>query len=124
MAAKTQKSASSSETISEMLENETRYGAGGVAANIAKAHASGMTEQAFRADYPLVAGMIDNMPAAAPGDVFIRITAKTAGFRRGGMSHPAAPTEHRFVDFPVDLDQLEAILGEAELVVEFTHKDD
>ncbi|WP_455270310.1 hypothetical protein [Rhizobium herbae] len=124
MAAKTPKSASANETISGVLGDEATHEGNGIAAKISEAHASGMSEAAFRKDYPLVAKMIDTMPVASPGDIFIRITAKTAGFRRGGMSHPATPTEHRFVDFPVDLDQLEAILGEAELVVEFTDKDD
>lgn len=124
MAPKTQKSASLTETVSDLVGGEATHEANGIAANIAKAHASGMTEEAFRAGYPLIAKMIDNMPAANPGDIFIRITAKTAGFRRGGMSHPATSTDHRFIDFPVDLDQLEAILGEPELVVDFTAKDD
>lgn len=45
----------------------------------------------------------------------IRITSKVAGFRRGGIAHPAQ-ADHPIRTFTPD--QLEAILGEANLTVE------
>ncbi len=46
----------------------------------------------------------------------IRITAKTAGFRRCGLAHPAAPTEYQDDHFTKD--QLVEMEAEPELLVE------
>ncbi|MGQ0529991.1 MAG: HI1506-related protein [Panacagrimonas sp.] len=46
----------------------------------------------------------------------LRITSKIAGFRRAGMAHAAAPTDHAIEKFTAD--QIEALKGEAMLTVE------
>jgi len=46
----------------------------------------------------------------------VRITARSAGFRRGGIAHPTEPTLYA-ADFFTD-DQLEAMRQERELIVE------
>lgn len=46
----------------------------------------------------------------------IKITAKRAGFRRGGMAHPASPTLH--ADDAFTPEQLQALEAEPMLVVE------
>ncbi|MEW6595655.1 MAG: HI1506-related protein [Thermodesulfobacteriota bacterium] len=46
----------------------------------------------------------------------IRITAKTDGFRRCGIAHPAAPTE--YPDDHFGKEELKALAGEPELTVE------
>ncbi|MBP1852690.1 HI1506-related protein [Rhizobium halophytocola] len=47
----------------------------------------------------------------------VRISARRDGFRRAGMSHPKAATDHPPTTFTED--QLELLLGEPNLVVEF-----
>lgn len=52
----------------------------------------------------------------------LRITAKVDGFRRAGMAHPAAATDH-----PIDSlteDQIKALKGEPMLVVEEAEVED
>lgn len=46
----------------------------------------------------------------------IRITAKTDGFWRCGVAHPATPTNHK--DDRFDADQLTRLKAEAELIVQ------
>lgn len=46
----------------------------------------------------------------------LRITARIAGFRRAGVSHPAAPVDHEAGRFSAD--ELAALRAEPALVVE------
>lgn len=71
--------------------------------------------------YPLMVAALRKLETegADPRKVVLRVTAKTAGFRRGGISHPATPTDHPLSDFR-DPDVIEAILAEIELVAEIT----
>lgn len=50
------------------------------------------------------------------GGFDLRITARRDGFRRGGISHPAAPTPRRSEDFTAG--QLALIRAEPMLLVE------
>lgn len=78
------------------------------------------TEAEMRSKFPRLAAAIDAW-RTRHGDAkvaAVRITAKRDGFRRAGMSHTAAPTDHpadRFAD-PALIEQL---LDEPNLVVEF-----
>lgn len=57
----------------------------------------------------------DGAPAAKVAGRKIRIASRIEGFRRGGIAHPAAPTDHDVTEFSVD--ELAAILAEPTLIV-------
>ncbi|WP_085025588.1 hypothetical protein [Ensifer aridi] len=56
---------------------------------------------------------------ADPRKAVLRVSAKAAGFRRGGISHPAEQTDRPLSDFR-DPAQLEAILAEPALAASIT----
>lgn len=71
----------------------------------------------FERDFPRTAELLGDWRATEGHDhPALRVTSKVAGFRRGGMAHPAEPVDH-----PVGLlqpHQIEAFLDEPMLVVE------
>ncbi len=72
------------------------------------------SEEDFKKNYPLTFAMMsDHHEITQP---VLRVTPKTGGFRRGGFSHPAGTTEYPALSLGPA--QIEAILGEPELVVE------
>ncbi|MCK3776465.1 hypothetical protein MZK49_06950 [Ensifer sesbaniae] len=78
-------------------------------------------EEEYQKRFPLTLAALKKLEAedADPSKIVLRVTAKSAGFRRGGMSHPATATDHPLSDFR-DPAVIEAILSEAELVAEIT----
>lgn len=80
-----------------------------------------LAEEEFQKRFPLTLAALKKLEAedADPRKLVLRVTAKTAGFRRGGISHPATATDHPLSDFQ-DPAAIEAILTEAELVAEIT----
>jgi len=63
-----------------------------------------------------VAAAVAEEEKTSAGDMAIRITAKTDGFRRCGVAHPATPT-----DYPADAfsdDDMTILENEPRLVVE------
>ncbi|WP_429813560.1 hypothetical protein [Ensifer sp. B1-9] len=78
-------------------------------------------EEEFQKRFPLTFAALRKLDAegADPRKIVLRVTAKAAGFRRGGISHPASPTDHPLSDFR-DPAAIEAILSETELVAEIT----
>ncbi|MFD1330253.1 hypothetical protein [Mycoplana ramosa] len=75
-----------------------------------------MSEETFRARYPLTAELIDRLSPFGKTAWVLRVTSKQAGFRRGGFAHPAEPVDHDLAQLHPD--QVEAILGEPMLVAE------
>ncbi|MGX1259802.1 hypothetical protein [Sinorhizobium fredii] len=75
----------------------------------------------FQKRFPLTFAALSKLDAegADPRKIVLRVSAKSAGFRRGGISHPAGQTDHPLSDFR-DPAHLEAILAEPELVAEIT----
>lgn len=71
------------------------------------------------AKYPRLFAASEAWKAAHPDTrpSVIRISAKVEGFRRAGMAHSKAPVDHPLGTF--DPDQLEQLLGEPNLKVEF-----
>lgn len=72
----------------------------------------------FRQEYPLLSKAIDDWKAAHPDGwpPTVRISSRWDGFRRCGIAHPKAATDHDAVRF--DPEQMERLLGEPVLTVE------
>jgi cell division septation protein DedD len=91
---------------------------------VALNHMAGLAEQQFierqaeyRRSFPTLSALTDRLRVEGKNQQFImRITAKKAGFRRGGLEHPTSPVQHRALNFTPD--QLEQLLTEPNLVVE------
>ncbi|MGY5789058.1 hypothetical protein ACXHXM_02005 len=79
--------------------------------------AAGYAQELFERDYPLLAAELEawGWLAGGPAPV-LRIKAKQAGFRRGGLAHPTEAVDHDLQAFSPA--QIEAILGEPMLVAE------
>lgn len=73
-------------------------------------------EEAFRAKYPLTAAALDKLSVLGKSSWTLRVKSKQAGFRRGGIAHPEAATDHALAEMHPD--QVEAILGEPMLDAE------
>jgi predicted RecB family nuclease len=78
-----------------------------------------MTRQAFREAHPLLAAAVEAWAASLTGEFrepVIRIASRRDGFRRCGVAHPKAPTDHEAGRFsPAELERL---LAEPVLTVE------
>lgn len=71
----------------------------------------------YRRLYPTLSALTERLRVEGKNQQFVmRITAKKAGFRRGGLEHPTSPVQHRALNFTPD--QLEQLLSEPNLVVE------
>lgn len=73
----------------------------------------------FRAKFPRLTAAIEAWTASssAPPKA-LRVVAKVDGFRRAGMAHPSAATEHPLETFPYP-EPLEALFAEPQLTVDF-----
>jgi hypothetical protein len=72
----------------------------------------------YRQEFPLVSASIDawNLEHPERWPTIIRIKSKRDGFRRCGVAHPKAPTDHPASRFAPD--QMERLLAEPMLTVE------
>lgn len=73
----------------------------------------------FRTAYPKLSAAIDAWQAkGGPQPTAVRIVSKIDGFRRAGIAHSKEPREHPMESFAAP-EQLEALLAEPNLIVEF-----
>lgn len=104
--------AGNSASLSTALSGDERR-ASAVSANVHPDWA-GTNEDEMRTRFPLTVAMMEGHSKETPP--VLRVTSKRAGFWRGGISHPAAATDHPALSLSPA--QAEAILGEPMLVVE------
>ena len=71
----------------------------------------------FAQEFPRTADLLGDWRVTEDHDhPVLRVTAKVAGFRRGGIAHPAEPVDHPVGSLKPH--QIEAMLAEPQLVVE------
>jgi len=75
----------------------------------------------FQEKFPLTFGALTKLDEQDidTASIVLRVSAKSAGFRRGGISHSMAQTDHPLSAFSHPA-QIEAILSEPALVAELT----